>query len=162
MKFIGEIIRHCVSNIESMHSGEGSAKLPYPGSNGLVQNGFITRDAKGKEGHEEEERIMKAKQLKKRLLMQRRRRRRHSSTLSDNDEGSNSGGEWSESTFDESDLSEGELEELLNHTMSEDEDESNASSLSGDDMEALKKPENCRVNGGSTVKGKIALAITNR
>lgn len=149
MKFIAEIIRHCVSNMEVARSADVGLKLAHQGSNGLVQNGFISRDTKDKESYEEDERVAKAKQLKKRLLTQRRRRRRHSSTLSDSDGESDSGGELGESALDESDLSEGELDELLNETVSGDEDESNASSLSGDEMKPGKRSENVLVNGGS-------------
>ena len=59
-----------------------------------------------------------------------------------------------DSRCDESDLSEGELEELLNETMSEDEDESNVSSLSDDGMEGVHKFGNNLVNGGTNIKGK--------
>ena len=119
MKFLTEIIRHCVSNMEAA----ADAVSKQPGVNGLVQNGFIS--SKDNVGHEDEERIMKAKIIKKKLLTQRRRRRRYS-TLSDSDDGSSDGQEGLDS-----DLSEGELDGLLNETYSD--IDSDLSSLSEDD-----------------------------
>ena len=154
MKFTGEVIRHCFSNMEAAHLADITMKLPHPGSNGLVQNGLIAGNTKDKAGYDDEERILKAKQLKKRLLTHRRRRRRHSSTLSDDDGSSDSDGDVHNSRCDESDLSEGELEELLNESMSEDEDESNVSSLSDDGIEGVHKFGSSLVNGGTNMKGK--------
>ena len=140
MKFLTEIIRHCVSNMEASQAADAVSK--QPGANGLLQNGFIS--SKDNVGHEEEERIMKAKIIKKKLLTQRRRRRR-CSTLSDSDEGSSDGQEGLDS-----DLSEGELDDLLNDTYSDDV-ESDLSSLSQDDDEDERRK--VLVNGRHT-KGK--------
>ena len=140
MKFLTEIIRHCVSDMEASQAADAVTK--QPGANGRVQNGFIS--SKDIVGHQEEERMIKAKILKKKLLTQRRRRRR-CSTLSDSDEGSSDGQEGLDS-----DLSEGELDGLLNETLSDD-DESELSSLSEDDDEDGKRKAS--VNGRHT-RGK--------
>ena len=142
MKFLNEITRHCVSNMEASQAADAFAK--QPGANGLVQNGFIS--SKGKARHEEEERIIKAKLLKKKLLTQRRRRRR-CSTLSDSDEGSSDGQEGVDS-----DLSEGELDGLLNETLSDDDDYSDLSSLSEDEEEQGKRKF---LLNGRHARGKI-------
>ena len=147
MKFLNEIIRHCVSNMEASQAVDLVAK--QPGANGLVQNGFISN--RDKLGHEEDDRIIKAKLLKKKLLTQRRRRRRRS-TLSDSEEGSSDSDEHE--GFD-SDLSEGELDGLLNETL-RDEDISDLSSLSGEEYEEEEKK--AVVNGGQA-KGNILSSI---
>ena len=135
MKFLTEITRHCVSNMEASQAADAK----QPGANGFVQNGFIS--SKDNVGHEDEERIIRAKLRKKKLLTQRRRRRRRS-TLSDSDEGSSAS---DDQEAVDSDLSEGELDGLLNETLS-DEDDSDLSSLSGDENREGKKK--VLVNGG--------------
>lgn len=127
MKFLTEITRHCVSNMEASQGADSVAKHP----NGVLQNGFIS--SKGSK-HQEDEKIAKAKLLKKKLLTQRRRRRRRS-TLSESDKESSDGQEGVDS-----DLSEGELDGLLNETLSDDDvdDISDLSSLSDDEEQQGK------------------------
>ena len=141
MKFVTEITRHCVSNMEASQTADAKQS----GANGLVQNGFIS--SKDKVGHGDDERIIRAKLHKKKLLTQRRRRRRRS-TLSDSDEGS-SVSDGQEGM--DSDLSEGELDGLLNETLS-DEEESELSSLSGDETHEGKRK--ILVNGGHA-RGRV-------
>ena len=139
MKFLTEIIRHCVSNMEASQAADAVVK--QPGANGLIQNGFV-RDGKNTKGHREDDKILKAKMFKKKLLTHRRRRRRRS-TLSDSEAGSSS--EDDQGGMD-SDLSEGELDGLLNETYS-DVDESEPSSLSED--EDVEERTKSLVNGGN-------------
>ena len=119
MKFISAVIRHCISNIGATMAADSNTKPPYPGSNGLVQNGYISQDSRDKEGYEEQ-RMMKAKQMKKQLVTRRRRR---CSTLSASDEGSESDGDAQDRVFDDRDLSEGELDELWNETVRDGDEE---------------------------------------
>ncbi|XP_046857731.1 protein SMG5-like [Xenia sp. Carnegie-2017] len=127
MKFLTEIIRHLFSNLETSKS-TGSV-VNQLNSNGFIKNGFTPL----RDGNvcSDDNMVMKAKLLKKKLLTQRRRRRRHS-TLSD------SGSEESEDHEGvSSDLSEGELDDLLNEALSE--DGSDFSSLSDDEYSDSKK-----------------------